>query len=280
VAENLLAINGLTRHGELLPWIPGPPRDLAKDGGFLTVAGGAWDSPALREFDAPSQLALKQIRFGRVWSTGPLRTGATALLTYSDGTPALASQNVGAGKVVVANFSAAMGASNLGKYGTIVALMQGLVEALRPSQDWQAQATAGQSFSFFAQSATAVTASAVRVIGPDGKAFTPQLTGDSRRFLVQFPPPELPGFYRIVHGGETLSTAAVNLDGREGDLRRMDEQTLRDHLENDRATLQVKLEQSRGPILSVRGLPLWNWCVLAAMVFVGVELLLLGIWKR
>ena len=279
VAENLLGLNGLARHGDILPWIPGPPRDLAKDGGFLTIASGAWDAPVLKEFDAPSQQALKQIRFGRVWSTGPLKPGATALLTYSDGTPALASQNVGAGKVVVANFSAAMGASNLGKYGTIVALMQGLVESLRPSQDWRAQAAVGQSFSFLAASPTAVTPAQVRVVGPDGGSIAPQIAGDNLRFLVHFPPVRLPGFYRIVHGAETLSVAAVNVDGREGDLRRMDEGTLRGHLENDRSTLQVKSAQARGPVLNVRGRPLWPWCVLAGMIFVGVELLLLGIWK-
>jgi hypothetical protein len=280
VAENLLALNGLTRHGDLLPWTPGPPRDLAKDGGFLTVASGAWDSPLLKEFDEASQLALKQVRFGRVWSTGPLRQGATELLTYSDGTPGLASQNVGAGRIVVANFSAAMGASNLGKYGTIVALLQGLVEALRPIQDWRAQATAGQSFSFPVQSASAVTPAQIKVIGPDGQGFLPEIVGDNQRFLVHFPPVRLPGFYRITNGAETLSMAAVNLEGREGDLRRMDEQTLRDHLENDRCTIQVKNAQSRGAILNVRGRPLWSWCVLAAMVFVGLELMLLGIWKR
>jgi hypothetical protein len=280
VAENLLALNSLTRHGDLLPWTPGPPRDLAKDGGFLTITGGVWDSPLLKEFDEASQLALKQVRFGRVWSTGPLRQGATALLTYSDGTPALASQNVGAGKIVVANFSAAMGASNLGKYGTIVALIQGLVEGLRPTQDWRAQATVGQSFSFPVQSPAAVTPAQIKVVGPDEQSFVPELVGDHQRFLVHFPAVPLPGFYLIKHGTEVLSVAAVNLDGREGDLRRMDEQTLRDRLENDRSTVQVKSSQSEGPILNVRGRPLWPWCVLAAMILVGLELALLGVWKR
>jgi len=60
----------------------------------------------------------------------------------------------------------------------------------------------------------------------------------------------------------------------------MDEQTLRDRLAGRGHLLQVKGSQMKGEILNLRGRPMWAWCVLAAMVFIALELGLLGLWKR
>jgi hypothetical protein len=280
VAENLMGLNALAQHGELLPWTPGPPRDLGRSGGFLTINSGQWDSRLLSCFDEASQLALKQIRFNWVWSAGPLRHGAAALLTYEDGTPAMGVQSVGSGKLVVANFSPAMHCSNLGKYGSFVALVQGLTDSLRAGQEARGSPVAGEAFVHLVKSPSAVAPEELAIVAPDGRQEKSTVTGDKAQFLVNFRPPELTGFYRVSHRGATLSIAAVNVDPREGDLRKMDEQTLRDRLAGRGHLLQVKGSQMKGEILNLRGRPLWAWCVLAAMVFIALELGLLGLWKR
>lgn len=280
VAKNLLNLNGLVKHAELLPWIPGPPRDLAKDGGFLQISSDRWDSELLTDFDEQSRYALGQIRFGRVWSTGPLRPGAKAILTYGDGTPALSAQPVGAGRLLVANFSPALACSDLGKYGSFVALSQSLVHYLRPRQDRLAEAAIGEPFNYPAILETAGSAEPLKVFGPDERECEISVAREGSYLQVHLNRPMVSGFYRVAQADRAMATAGINVNAREGDLRRMDADVLREHLRSDGVSLDVRGSQQEGPVVRVRGLPLWPPLVAAAMAVLGMELVLLIIWKR
>lgn len=280
VAQNLQDLAAQVPREELLPWTPGPLRDLAADGGFLQLGEGAWGEPPLNEFDEAGQLALAAVRFGRVWSAGGVKPGSKVLLRFVDGTPALGARPVGAGRLLVANFSPAMTCSDLGKYGSFVALMHSLVNHCRPVTDWRSEATVGEPMHCAATTETDVTPEQCLVIGPDGRPCERILLGDRRHLLAQLERPALPGFYRLVHAGTTLALASVNLDVRESDLRTVDEAVVRERLWSDGVALEVHGLGDDGPALSVRGTPLWPATLTLAMAVLGLELILLGVWKR
>ena len=280
VAENMLAFGALAKQGDLLPWMPTMQRDLPKEGGLLRLGEGAWRSDLLADFDEQSQLAIKQIRFTRVWSTSPLKANAVALMTFTDSTPALTLQYVGAGKVVLANFSPALSCSDLGKYGSFVALTHSLVNYLRLRQDWRTGALAGDPFRITLTAQKEAQGAKFAVTGPDERPCEVQLAVEPTEVQVSIPRPTMPGFYRIVKGEQTVSQAAVNVDPRESDLRRIEEEVVRDHLRNDKLALEIHGPQTEGPVLRVRGQPLWQWFMFAAMAAIAVELILLGIWKK
>ncbi len=280
VVENLLGLKSLAGRAEVLPWMPATPRNLAADGSFLRIGDGAWKSELLTEFDERCQEALKQVRFARVWSTGSLRPGGRNLLTYADGTPAMSVQNVGAGKLVLCNFSPSLRHSDLGKYGGFVALMQCMFKYLQPTDRLYGGAIAGQPFTCSVTIPGAPGALRLTVIGPDERPCQADVTAEADRVMVNVRRPKLPGFYTISRNDQPVAYVSVNVDSREGDLRRAPPDVLREHLKSEEIGLEIRSHEREGPILRIRGKPLWKWFVLAAMGVIALELALLGIWKR
>jgi len=280
VADNLMGLRGVAKRVEILPWQVGPRRDLAADGEFLRIAKGDWTVPALAEFDVRSRAALEQVRFGRVWAAGPLKTGAVGLLEYNDETPAMSAMAVGAGKILVCNFSPSLQCSDLGKYGGFVALTHGLFHTLRPTQRQHGQAIAGKTFTVPADLTDGTDQAKVTVLGPDEHPCQADVSATGKRALVHLAHPSLPGFYSIRQSGREIACAAVNGDPRESDLRRADPIVLRGHLAGENMVLKIHDQAQAGPILRLRGTELWYWFVLAAMAVVGAELALLCLWKQ
>jgi hypothetical protein len=285
VAENLLALKGAAGQADILAWTPSALRELDLEGAFLQFGKGAWDSAPLAEFDPASRAALQQIRMGKVWAVSRLTPKAHDVLRYTDGTPAISSRTVGAGKLVLCNFSPALSCGDLGKYGGFVALTHGLFHYLRPQSSLHARAVAGEPLSVPVALPPAARGQGLRARGPDQKPLPVQVTAEhgESRVMANLGRPRLPGFYEIFPargGGPAVSTLAVNVDPRESDLRRIDSEVLRENLTADGLVLDLRERTGSGPILQVRGEPLWPYFVLMALVAVGLELLLLGLWKQ
>ncbi len=279
VHENLLGLKRTARQGEVLPWNPGPARLLTDAGGFLQIERGAWSSLLLKDFDEESRDALRQVRFRRVYSTGAARPGAVTLLTYGDGTPALSEQALGAGKLLVCNFSPSLACSDLGKHGGFVALMHSLFHYVRPTQKQYGRAIVGRPVVVPAPAQQGPVA-ALKVLAPDDRPCPAEVTGEAGRLLVHLPRPTLAGFYELQHDDRAVECVSVNLDPREGDLRRVDRKVLEEHLAGERIALDIRAAGDSGPVLQLRGRPMWPWFVLAAMAAVALELLILCVWKR
>ena len=282
VADNMLSFGALAKQGDCLPWLPTGPRDLSLKGGVLQLGEGDWKHPALADFDEPSQQALKQIRFFKVWLSGAMKPNAVSILKFADGTPALAAQALGQGKMVLANFSPALACSDIGKYGSFVAMVHSMVHYLRPRQDWRSQLLTGEPMRMAIPDSRDPTR-AYQVLGPDQRPCEVERTVEAGETNLTVRYPAIPGFYTVTSGEQTFAQAAVNLDPRESDLRRIDPDVVREHLRNDHVSLEnfsYAGDSQEGPILRVRGKPMWHWFVVAAMISIGAELVLLGVWKK
>ena len=281
VGQNLAMVDQLGGPSGLLPFMPGTRRDLASAGSALTIGSGAWQSRMLQAFDERSQVALSQIIFRRVLSIGELRADARTLLSFNDGTPALAARTVGSGQFMLANFSPSLASSDLGRYGAFVALMQSLVNDLQPQRDERKILLVGEPYEFSPIGANAT--SRIEVIGPDGQAVAAESTTQNGKLVVSVARPSEPGFYQLQPNSQAISTAAINIDSRESDLRRADEAVLARQLEaggNGGAAPEFNELNQSGPIVQLRGQPMWNWFIAAAMGALALELLMLGVWRR
>ncbi|HEX7008945.1 MAG TPA: VWA domain-containing protein, partial [Phycisphaeraceae bacterium] len=126
------------------PWLPSTRRDLAASHRALFLGQSDWTSPLLEPFDLASQQALTAIPFTRLWNIADLRPEAQIHLRFADGTPALASAPIGAGRLILANFSPALTAGDLGKHGVFVALVHQLIAYLQPKQPAQPASIVGR----------------------------------------------------------------------------------------------------------------------------------------
>ncbi len=274
---NLAAIDNLVPDGGVVPWLPVTLRDEAE--GRARILHGDWGSTLLREFDEMSQMALSRIAIRRVWSGPPARSDAKIHLEFDDQGPALVSRAVGGGKLFVANFSVALDDSDLGKYGLFVALMHSLADDIQRLENVLGaghDAVVGVPLRF----GRIAVSGAIEVIGPGGRRSTAELIGRSVSPHVRLPRPTLPGFYRVVQYGEPVAWSAVNVDGRESDLRPIDPKRLAGRFADSTLVVETRGASVDDTLLSLRGYPLWGWAMVVAMTALVVELVCIGWWKR
>lgn len=279
VLENLSSLDALVPGG-LLPWKPVAPRTVGSVDQPWTITDGDWRSSPLSQFDEAAQITLSRVPIRRVWSGGTVDERARMLLSYSDGTPTLVRRGVGDGTLMLTNFSAASEHSELGKQGLFVALMQGLAEAAGGASTPATPNTVGQAVHLIANTPVAPNGQPPRVFQPDGS--TPAdatVSLDTLTTSIVIYAPALPGFYTARQDDTIIGTAAVNTDPRESDLRRIMADDLIAALQPHAPGSQTQ-NTSTGPALDLRGRELWGWMLLTAMVLLGIEMALLGYWRR
>jgi hypothetical protein len=98
--------------------------------------------------------------------------------------------------------------------------------------------------------------------------------------IVDLQRPARPGFYQLRRGTTRLATAAINIDPREGDLRRVDQKALSRHLDKEGGGTAAGSAMESNSLPPPGGQPLWGHCLAAAMGFIAIELLLIGVWRR
>jgi len=282
VIKNLVALNSLAPDG-MLPWRPAAPRTGGNPGVMgepMTMTQGNWRSPMLRRFDEAGRSALLNVQFNKLWSTGPVDENAHTLLSFSDDTPALSWRGVGRGRLMLANFSPESSRSDLGKHGLFVALMQSLADDMTPKRLHESGGVVGRSVTFSPRWPIDPTGPTAVVTGPDGsKADDASISLDGPGSVIAINHPSQPGFYFATQSGVPLGAIPINIDPRESDLRRITADELQASLNTLDANPVAGLSQNIGAY-DVHGRALWGWALAGALGLLGIEMTLLGYWRR
>ena len=280
VQQNLEALQTAAGDETILPWRPGARRLRQRTEEPLRITSGRWQSRWFREFDEQSQLAIAQIQFQRIWSAGAQDPSAEVLLSFSDNTPALGSRLFGQGQFLLAGFTPDATASDLGKHGSFVAWMQILARSLRPDATISQLHTPGTPYEFpELLPGDAVTAD-FAVVGPDGNTVPSRTTVNPDGVSVALLEPKSPGIYHARSAGQSLGAVSINIDPRESDLRRMDSTRLSERMVAQGINSEMQQAAGWDPILNLEGRPLWGSMFAAALCMIGLEMFLLGLWRR
>lgn len=280
VARHLQVLDSVGGEAGLLPWEPGSPRDTEQSQEALRITAGKWQSRLLTDFDEQSQLSMSQIRFQRTWTVGTIRPTAQILLTFSDGAPALGQRQVGPGQILLANFSPSLQTSDLAKYGSFVALMQSFAKQMRPASTTLKSPVVGESYRVVLPLPVPFHRDLIKVTGPDRKSVAVRTSVDTGRLLIELDRIETPGIYEFHHGKTQLAAAAFHIDPRESDPQALTPSGIVSHFQNIPSATTPPLGTTTGTLSGAEGHPFWGSCVGAAMCLIGLELLLIGIWRR
>lgn len=90
------------------------------------------------------------------------------------------------------------------------------------------------------------------------------------------------GWYRLgLQKDSTLAAYAFNYDRKESDLRYKDEEALSEGLPANMKVLSENAEANFSQVVGEqeRGIVLWRWCVVFALLFLALEVLFLRLWK-
>jgi hypothetical protein len=90
------------------------------------------------------------------------------------------------------------------------------------------------------------------------------------------------GWYQLhLQGDSTLAEYAFNYDRRESDLRFKTDEALAEGLLPNMKVLATSAEANFSQVVDEqeRGIVLWRWCVIFALLFLALEVLFLRLWK-
>ena len=160
---------------------------------------------------------------------------------------------------MLANFSPAVGSSDLGKYGAFVALVQILAKELGQPANQRVAGLVGQTRSFPKPIRVEVGASSLEVLGPDDKPVSVFANAGDSGTSIQIQRAELPGIYRVRSGDQQLGAAGINIDPAESDLARINRDELLACFGEGELASNVETVAGFSPTIGNEGRPLWGW---------------------
>ncbi|NQZ56343.1 MAG: VWA domain-containing protein [Lentisphaeraceae bacterium] len=241
-------------------------------GGRIKIRSGHFESKYLGLFRGEARKRLGNLDFYEYYQA---RSGSNGriLLSYSEGTPAMASCSIGLGQLLLCNFSIEESASNLAAQKIFPAWIQEIAANMaRESRQLE-------SFEVEDKLQKEVWLDEMRqnhFVSPDGrrqKIKTHKIT--DKRLLVEFTPLK-PGHYSLKKKDALLHSFAVNCNAEEADLRQIDLDSLPSR--NGVEAFQVKGKDEYEQVQS--GQKVFHWFLLACMGFLFTELFLFQLFRR
>ena len=207
--------------------------------------------------------------------------GEEQLLTYRDGTAFLSKYRVGQGNLYVCASPLNEQYSNLAQSGEVFIPMLYKM-AISAARARQIAYTIGRDDVVEAEHATNRTDMVYKLRGQSGEFIPEQRIVGAKVFLSISNQVIDAGFYDLqLRTDSTLATYAFNFDRRESALTYATAEDLRSRAGNNVNVIDV-LEET---VLTARieersqGIVLWRWCLILALVFLAVEVLLLRFWR-
>jgi len=243
----------------------------------IVFESGRWNSRWLRDFDEPSQIALREIAFRRVWQAGAPAADAETLLTFKNGQPAMGLRHFGRGQCLLVNFSPESTTGDLGKTGTFVALLQMLTSQLVQEDRNRTTFLVGDRLTF---SVPRELSGEWTLIDPGGA--TTSLPIASHAGSIIGPRASRAGIHRLLCDSKPVAAAAVNVAPEESDLRPLTVSELQSHLSGPGGSApDAQPLPGESAIAALEaGKPLWGGFLLAGLGAIALELFLLGLWRR
>lgn len=206
---------------------------------------------------------------------------AEALLRLQSGSAFLAAIPQGKGKLYVCAAPLGAEGGNFNRHALFVTSLLRMAELARPMG--ALYHIIGEQVTIPLEGVELQGEAPPRLMGPDGSDIIPEIRHTvGGAALVLHDQDLVPGPYTIVKQDDTLAIVALNLPRTEGDLRAYTAQELKAELEQ-RGLSGITILQSTGREFAAslssldQGSKLWKWFILAALVFLLLEILLIRI---
>lgn len=280
---NLLGLQGIQPDESVLPFEPGDLFDLRRfSERTLTFAEANYESPLLQFFRDPENGDLSAVHAYRFFTTKRTNEMSEILLTYSDGSIALAQTRVEAGNLVLANFSPRPDHSDLARRNIFPPLIHEMIKGLRSPSGEGVENHPGEAASLRVElgSRRSTDAATIVVEGPDNTPVSALLNIGDDSAGITIPRLDAAGFYTVLLDGEPLDTLAVNPHPDESDLRPLSPEGLARLTEETVGSSEARLAPVTAGIEQLReGKILWPYILLVGFFILLVEESLAYRWR-
>lgn len=271
--SNLTLLHARAGGKLVLPFTPGGVReyggdDAASDGAALTFAMANFDDPMLKRFRDVRELA--EVRFTRALQTERTKGKGQILIRFNDETIAMAKAPVGAGALLLCNFSAARNAGDFARRPLFVPFVHELLQGLRPHSGSARESYVGQPASATVPLSAAATS--VRFTDPAGEGENANITRSETEAVVIVAQTRMPGFHRILADDQRVGAIAVNVDPRESALESLTERQLLGLVQRPGGGVNVASGGDSAALkAAIEGKPLWHYFLVAALCALALE---------
>ncbi len=204
------------------------------------------------------------------------------LLTYRDGTSFLSKYRFDKGNLYLCAAPLDSDYSNLVKNGEIFIPMLYKM-AISTAKSQRIAYTIGKDDYVEAENQLLTGNETVYKVKGGGEEFIPEQTKiGSKIILGVYDQIKTSGYYDLfLQEGETKAKYAFNYDRKESKLDYWSEADLTEQIGPNVTVLTASADTNYEQLIGERnqGIPLWRWAVIAALVFLGIESLLLRFWK-
>ena len=269
VVAQMQAFARLNQNGEGLPFLPQLAVDVRRQGkGYVTLTEARYDSPLLALFKDPGAADLGKIHFTRFFLTGEPDPHAEVLLKFEDSTPAAARRNLGAGSVLLCNFSPAPADSDLARQEVFPPLLHEFIKGMTAKEGDRRDVHARRLGVGGAGCGAGERDGHGGRAGGEAERVTVDRTGGG----VILERVETPGFHTVLADGQAAAVLAVNPHPDESDLRALDPRELESR-RSARSSYLIHAGSEGSAALEGlrRGQALWPYCLLAALAALLLE---------
>lgn len=233
------------------------------------IARGKFESRFLRLFRDSAREALSQLSFYELWQAAPVER-AEILLTYADGTPALAHGSPGLGTLLMCNFSVAEIASNLARQRVFPAWIQEMTGQLSGERVAALRFAPGDVMD---AEAWMRDVQSTEFSGPAGTPVVSTRAASGERVQLTLTARE-PGFYTLPDAkGRAAVLLAANITPEESDLRMLEGGVAAQQAQQDSVSAH-QIAAGADYLELARGASVFHWFVWAALAMLVVETLL------
>lgn len=275
-AHNLKLLTEVSKGDFVLPFEISGQVDLSVKGGYASLSEANFDHSLLRRFRESGELS--ELRFYRFFSTERVKQKGQILMRYDDRNIAMAQKTVGLGSILLCNFSCSLEHSDIARHTLFVPLVHEIIKNLRPQTFRTRSFEAGEQCFLTVESMA--KEKVVEFRDPSNKTINGNIEFGKNEAAVFFPKADQCGFYRVCVDGEPVGSAAVNVNALESNLQTLAVGDLRQlaHIDRD------KFYAASGSLASIdrlmEGKALWHYFLLAAICLLGLEQILVLLWKR
>jgi hypothetical protein len=213
------------------------------------------------------------LRFRRHYQNQVLENrGGDVGLVYPDGSAALTISAVGGGTAAFVNLPLTPDGGDFIGSPLFPATLHELLRALRRgSADREVAPGAAWMLDVPTRGEGAIT-----VTDPDGHPIEAQIISSGRTTRLALAGARMPGACTIKQANEIVGCAAINIDPRESDTRPIALENLK---AGDGAAVMVASGEE-DLLIAGKNRPLWPQLAAATALFLGLEMLLLALWRR
>jgi len=234
---------------------------------FASFANANFDHPILKKFKETAELG--DFQFYRYFTTERVKQKGQVLLQYDDGNIAMASKGIGAGRILLCNFSCSLDSGDIARHTLFVPLIHEVVKYMRPDSALCNSFEVGQQCSLTLKGVS--KKSEFEFKKPSGKSTNGNIEVSEDEAAIFFPMSDECGFYSVHVDKKLAGSVAVNVNSLESNLDTLSQDQITKLSRIPRAQFYASIASASALDNIFEGKSLWHYFLIAAMCLLAIE---------